>query len=85
MAEYDGSEDEDSGSESEPEIDDFSDSEHIDESTSYKLESAYDDPGHEIVYISSDAERELDTELDGGSESAARTQTGGRLRGVHRV
>ncbi|KAK0929998.1 hypothetical protein LTR29_016874 [Friedmanniomyces endolithicus] len=85
MADYDGSEDEDSGSESEPQINDFSDSEHIDDSTSYKLESAYDDPRHEIVYISSDAEHELDADLDGGSETAARSQTGGRLRGLHRV
>ena len=91
MAEYDGLEDEDSGSESGPGINEFSDFERTDDSTSKKSETSYDDSGHEIVYIASDAEHELDADLDGGSESAARRQTaarmqtGGRLRGLHRV
>ncbi|KAK0861110.1 hypothetical protein LTR87_017087 [Friedmanniomyces endolithicus] len=85
MAEYDGLEDEDSGSESGSGINGFSDSERTDDSASKKSETSYDDSGHEIVYIASDAEHELDADLDGGSESAARRQTGGRLRGLHRV
>jgi len=79
LSEPHGSEDEDegSGSEARSGIYEFSDSEHIDDRTSRKLQSAYDDPGSEVVYISSDADQELDANQDSGTKARGDSEIDG--------
>ncbi|KAK0253075.1 hypothetical protein LTR91_001076 [Friedmanniomyces endolithicus] len=73
LSEPHGSEDEDegSGSEARSGIYEFSDSEHIDDRTSRKLQSAYDDPGNQELDANQDSGTKPrgDSEIDGGSDA----------------